>query len=149
MLLDADGNLFASVTPDFIVVREGYEAEEVRLRQLAADWSTERFATMQKEVAHDYGAPVRIRNVRLFDPNTSQLTAPLSVLVNGKRIAAVEPLDSPATPGEVTIDGAGGTLIAGMYEMHGHLGQNEALLNLLAGITSLRDMGNDNAVLMS
>jgi hypothetical protein len=34
-----------------------------------------------------------------------------------------------------------------MYEMHGHLGQNEALLNLLAGITSLRDMGNDNAVL--
>ena len=147
MLLDADGNLFASVTPDFIVVREGYESEEVRLRQLAAGWSTERFATMQKEVAHDYGAPVRIRNVRLFDPNTSQLTAPLSVIVNGKRIAAIEALDSPATPGEVTIDGAGGTLIAGMYEMHGHLGQNEALLNLLAGITSLRDMGNDNAVL--
>jgi hypothetical protein len=147
MLLDADGNLFASVMPDFIVVREGYEAEEVRLRQLAADWSTERFATMQKEVAHDYGAPVRIRNVRLFDPHTSQLTAPLSVLVNSKRIAAVEALDSPATPGEVTIDGAGGTLIAGMYEMHGHLAQNEALLNLLAGITSLRDMGNDNAVL--
>jgi imidazolonepropionase-like amidohydrolase len=147
MLLDADGDLFASVTPDYIVVREGYEAEEVRLRQLAADWSTERFATMQKEVAHDYGAPVRIRNVRLFDPKTGQLTAPLSVLVNGKRIAAVEAVDSPATPGEVTIDGAGGTLIAGMYEMHGHLGQNEALLNLLAGVTSLRDMGNDNAVL--
>jgi hypothetical protein len=149
MLLDADGNLFASVTPDYIVVREGYKSEEVRLRQLAADWSTERFATMQKEVAHDYGGPVRIRNVRLFDPNTSQLTAPLTVLVNGKRIAAIEPLDSPGTPGEVTIDGAGGTLIAGMYEMHGHLGQSEALLNLLAGITSLRDMGNDNAVLDS
>src|SRR3954468_6759888 len=71
MLLDADGNLFASVTPDFIVVREGYESEEVRLRQLHADWSTVRFATIQKEVAHDYGAPARIRNVRLFDPNTS------------------------------------------------------------------------------
>ncbi len=149
MLLDADGNLFASVSPEAVVVREGYEGEEVRLRKLAADWSTERFATMQKEVAHDYGAPVRIRSVRLFDPRTSQLTAPLSVLVNGKRIAAVEAVDSPATPGEVTIDGAGGTLIAGMYEMHGHLGQNEALLNVLAGITSLRDMGNDNAVLDS
>ena len=149
MLLDADGNLFASVSPEAVVVREGYEAEEVRLRQLAAGWSTERFASIQKQVAHDYGAPVRIRNVRLFDPKTSQLTAPLSVLVNGKRIAAIEPVDSPATPGEVTIDGAGGTLIAGMYEMHGHLGQNEALLNLLAGITNLRDMGNDNAVLDS
>lgn len=149
MLLDAEGNLFASVTPEAVVVREGYEGEEVRLRQLAADWSTERFATLQKEIAHDYGAPVRIRNVRLFDPNTSQLTAPITVVVNGKRIAAVEPVDSLATPGEVTIDGAGGTLVAGMYEMHGHLGQNEALLNLLAGVTTVRDMGADNAVLDS
>lgn len=149
MLLDAEGNLFASVTPEAVVVREGYEGEEVRLRQLAADWSTERFATLQKEIAHDYGAPVRIRNVRLFDPNTSQLTAPVTVVVNGKRIAAVEPVDSLATPGEVTIDGAGGTLVAGMYEMHGHPGQNEALLNLLAGVTTVRDMGADNPVLDS
>jgi hypothetical protein len=54
---------------------------------------------------------------------------------------------SPNTPDEVTVDGAGGTLIAGMYEMHAHLGQDGALLNLMAGITSVRDMGNDNAVL--
>ena len=73
------------------MVREGYEGEEVRLRKLAADWSTERFAAIQREVAHDYGAPTRIRNVRLFDPKTSALTAPVSVLVNGKQIAAVEP----------------------------------------------------------
>jgi hypothetical protein len=73
MLLDADGNLFASVTPEAVVVRVGYEGEEVRLRQLAADWSTERFATMQKEVSHDYGAPVRIRNVRLFDPKSGDI----------------------------------------------------------------------------
>jgi hypothetical protein len=67
--------------------------------------------------------------------------------MRGKEIAAVEPLDSPATPGEVTIDGAGGTLVAGMYEMHAHIGQDRALLNLIAGITTVRDMGNDNAVL--
>jgi imidazolonepropionase-like amidohydrolase len=149
MLLDARGDLFAVVSPEAVVVRAGYENEEVRLRQLAADWSTERFASIQREVAHNYGAPARIRNVRLFDPKTSALTAPVSVIVNGKRIAAVESVDSPATPGEVAIDGAGGTLIAGMYEMHAHLGQDDALLNILAGVTSVRDMGNDNAVLDS
>jgi imidazolonepropionase-like amidohydrolase len=149
MLLDAKGDLFASVSPEAVVVREGYEGEEVRLRKLAADWSTERFAAIQHEVAHDYGGPARIRNVRLFDPKTSALTAPVSVIVNGKQIAAIESVDSPATPGEVTIDAAGGTLIAGMYEMHAHLGQDDALLNVLAGITSVRDMGNDNAVLDS
>lgn len=147
MLLDAEGRLFASVSPHSVLVREGYEGVEVRLRKLAADWDTQRFVAIQKQVAHDYGAPVRIRNVRLFDPKAGKLTAPVSVLVSGKVVAAVEPVDSPATPGEVTIDGAGGTLVPGLYEMHGHLGQDDALLNLVAGVTTVRDMGNDNAVL--
>ena len=147
LLLDSNGALFADVSPTFILIRKGYEGEDSRLRKLAADWSTQRFATMEKDVAHHYMSPVRIKNVRIFDPKTSTLTEPMSVLVRGKKIAAVEPLASPPTPGEVTVDGAGGTLIAGMYEMHAHLGQDGALLNLMAGITSVRDMGNDNAVL--
>ena len=147
LLLDAKGELFAEVEPSSVVVRKGYEGEQERLRKLAADWSTARFVDMEKTVAHRYAGPVRIVNVRLFDPKTSALTGPVSVVVRGKSIAAVEPLDSPATPGEVTIDGAGGTLVAGMYEMHGHLNQDGALLNLMAGITTVRDMGNDNAVL--
>ena len=53
----------------------------------------------------------------------------------------------PAPDGEVIIDGDGGTLVPGMYEMHGHLGQGNALLNIAAGVTSVRDMGNENAVL--
>ena len=147
LLLDSKGHLFADVSPTFVLIRKGYEAEDQRLRNLAADWSTQRFATMEKQVAHHYAAPVRITKVRIFDPKTSSLTEPCSVIVRGRQIAAVEPLDSPPTPGEVTVDGEGGTLIAGMYEMHAHLQQDEALLNLLAGVTSVRDMGNNNAVL--
>jgi len=37
-------------------------------------------------------------------------------------------------------------LIAGLYEMHSHLGQNEAC-SYCRRITTVRDMGNDNAVL--
>jgi imidazolonepropionase-like amidohydrolase len=147
LLLDPKGDLFAEVSSSSIIVRKGYEGEEVRLRKLAADWSTAWLVDMEKQVAHRYAAPVRITNVRLFDPATSALSAPVSVIVRGKEIAAVEALNSPATPGEVTIDGAGGSLVAGMYEMHAHLSQDAALLNLIAGITSVRDMGNDNAVL--
>ena len=147
ILLDPKGNLFASVDSSSILVRTGYEGEEQRLRGLASTWSTERLVNIEHDVAHHYAGPVRIRNVRLFDPKTSALTQPVSVVVIGKVIAAVEPLDSPPTPGETTVDGAGGTLLAGMYEMHAHLDQDEALLNVVAGITSVRDMGNDNAVL--
>lgn len=147
ILLDEQGELFASVSPSFIIVRAGYESEEQRLRSLAADWSSQRLVNIEHEVAHHYAGPVRVRNVRLFDPRTSSLTDPVSVLVSGKEINAIEPLDSPATPGEITIDGAGGTLVAGMYEMHAHIREDQALLNLAAGITTVRDMGNDNAVL--
>lgn len=147
VLLDAQGQMFGYVTPRIAVIRAGYEAEADRLMKLSATWSTDRFVEIQKRVAHRYGAPVRIRNVRIFDPKAGALTAPMSVVVSGNRIAAVEPLDSPATKGEVLVDGAGGTLVPGMFEMHAHTGQEGALLNLIAGVTSMRDMGNDNAVL--
>ncbi|HEV2568989.1 amidohydrolase family protein [Sphingomonas sp.] len=147
VLLDPQGNMFAVVSPNFAIIRAGYEAEADRLKELAAKWSTDRFVDIQKKVAHRYAGPVRIRNVRVFDPKTQALTGPVAVVVNGRRIAAVEPLGSPATKGETVVDGAGGTLIPGLYEMHAHTSQEGALLNLMAGVTSMRDMGNNNEVL--
>ena len=153
ILLDGRGGLFAllssrGVPTGIILVRAGYEGEEQRLRKLAGDWTNQRLVNVEHEVAHHYAVPVRIRDVRLFDPKNASLTAPVSVLVKGKEISAVEPPDSRPTAGEVTIDGAGGTVVPGMYEMHAHLRSSDsALLNLMAGITTARDMGNDNAVL--
>lgn len=147
VLLDAKRAMFAYITPSFVVVREGFEGEEKRLRGIAEQLSTQRFETIQKKAAHHYEAPVRIRNVRVFDPRTMAMTEPVSVLVMGQHIAAVEPLDSPSTPGEVLIDGDGGSLVAGLNDMHAHVSQGSALLNVVAGVTSMRDMGNDNAVL--
>jgi imidazolonepropionase-like amidohydrolase len=147
VLLDARGSLFAVISPSFVIVREGYEKEDARLRELAATMSSDRLVAIQKASAHRYGAPVRIRNVRVFNPRTKSLTEPVSVVVYRNAIAGVEPANSPATPGEVTIDGGNGTLVPGMFEMHAHLDQEEALLNLLGGTTSVRDMGNNNEVL--
>jgi imidazolonepropionase-like amidohydrolase len=147
VLLDAGGALFATVDANSVVVRAGFEEEEPRLRTLAMEWSSQRLVNIQRDAAHRYTGPVRIRNVRVFDPGTSQLSAPVSVVVQGTDISAIESLDSPPTPGETAIDAAGGTLLAGFYDMHAHLDQDGALLNVLAGITTVRDMGNDNAML--
>ncbi len=72
---------------------------------------------------------------------------PYAVVWNGDRISGVQPNDTPVTKGETVIDGAGGTLVPGMYDMHLHAQQNGALLNLLGGVTSIRDMGNDSEAL--
>lgn len=146
--LDAQGDLFAYATPDFIIARQGYEkAADEPLRNLSERLATQRLAALQAKGAKRFDGPVRIRNVRLFDPKARTLTAASDVVVSGDRIAEVLPAGSTATPGETAIDGAGGTLVPGLFEMHAHLGQEDALLNLLAGITSVRDMGSDNAVL--
>lgn len=149
LVLDAQGRFFGAMGGRAVTVRKGYEGEDARLRDLAEKLSAARYAAIQKATAHDYGTPVRIRNVRLFDPKTQKLTEPKSVVVFRDSIAAVESLDSQATPGEVTIDGAGGTLVPGMTEMHGHVSEDDAVLNLAAGITSIRDMGNNNAELLA
>lgn len=147
LLIEADGDLFAVLATRGLLIREGYEADADALRKLSVDLGEQRFIAMQAEVAHRYAFPIRIRNVHVFDPKTGARSEPVSVVVHRNRISGVQPLDAPGTGPEVIVDGEGGTLVPGLYEMHGHIGQNRTVLNLAAGITSVRDMGNDNAVL--
>ena len=146
ILLDAAGTYIGLITPRFAILKEGYEAEDEALRARAVEYSAQRFESIQADVAKNFETPVRITNVRIFDPKTEALTAPVSVVFTGNTITSIDAADALAD-GETTIDGNGGTLVAGMYEMHGHLGQNSALLNIAAGITTVRDMGNSNEVL--
>ena len=145
--LDESGLLFASMNERFALVRSGFEAEEQRLRDLSAEYATRRFETIQEKVTRVFDKPVRINNVRLFDPRSLSLSDPVSVLVAENRIASIDNVAQAADANEILIDGAGGTLVAGMYEMHAHAGQGSALLNIAAGVTSFRDMGNNNEVL--
>ncbi|MEJ2275224.1 MAG: hypothetical protein P8Y01_11730 [Woeseiaceae bacterium] len=147
VMLDQDNRFFATASPRFALVRAGYVSADEELRNWAEALSTERFVQIQAEVAHAYEVPVRIRNVRVFDPAKLALTELKDVVVYGNRVASVQAANSPTPGGEVLIEGDGGTLVPGMYEMHGHIGQGDALLNIAAGVTSVRDMGNENAVL--
>ncbi len=147
VFLDKDGKYFGTASPRSAIVPEGFEAIEQQLRLLSEELSTDRFVNIQAEVAHQFDRPVRIRNVRIFDPQALSLTTLSDVVIYGERIASVQPAGSPVLADEVVIDGEGGALVPGMYEMHGHLGQDNALLNIAAGVTSVRDMGNQNAVL--
>ncbi|MGJ3231022.1 MAG: amidohydrolase family protein [Oceanicaulis sp.] len=142
-----DGDAFAGVmSPGFSVLAEGLGPHDEALRLKAGEYGAARFADIQARTAHRYDAPVRIANVRVFDPEALALTEPVSVLIEGERIAALEAPDV-TNPGEIVIDGAGGSLIPGLFDMHAHLGEASAALNIAAGITSVRDMGNNNEVL--
>ncbi len=145
-ILDDENKFFAFMTPRFITIRKGYEGEEERLRNLAADYGAARYEEIQARYARRYDGRVRISNVRVFHPETLDMSAPVSVVIEDDRIAAIEAADARGE-NETVIDGAGGSLIPGLYDMHGHMGDDDALINVLAGVTSVRDMGNEINVL--
>ncbi|OAO01234.1 amidohydrolase [Sphingomonadales bacterium EhC05] len=146
--LDAAGDLVALPSPGFIIRPKSLDdGASKALQDLSEQLASQRLARLQKEAARHYDGPVRIRNVRIFDPVTKAMTDPRDVVFSGNRISEIVPTGSVATTGETEIDGAGGSLIPGLYEMHGHLRQEDALMNVLAGVTSVRDMGNNNGVL--
>jgi imidazolonepropionase-like amidohydrolase len=142
VLMDGE-TFFGTVSPRFAVLAQGFEGEDARLRERAGTYEAERYGAIQSRVARRYDTPVRIANVRVFDPDSQALGDLVSVRVEGERIVAVEAADARAA-GETVIDGAGGTLVPGLFEMHAHLSETAAFLNVAAGVTSVRDMGNDN-----
>jgi hypothetical protein len=148
VLVDARGDMFGVLGGGLI--REGYEAHLDALTTLAQEISLDRAKAAQAKLAHRFDAPVRIRNVRVFDPET-MTRGPLSaVVVFGDRITSVQPeSDAPAPEGQVVIDGQGGTLMPGLHDMHSHTSLSSNLFYLAAGVTATRDQGNDNERLLA
>lgn len=145
--LDNNMQMLAFLSPRFAVIREGFAKHDTTLRELAATLNATRFETIAKKVTHTFDKKVRINKVRIFDPVTLTLTKQKSVLINKNQIVAIENVIETPLLDEELIDGKGGTLIPGLFEMHGHMSDNDALLNVMAGVTSVRDMGNEMDVL--
>lgn len=148
VIMDDDGGLIARVSDSTVTVREGLEAHAPKLLRLAQTWAAERLSKIARIVGHRYGSRVRIRNARVFDAKSGRLTAPRSVVVEGNAIIAVEASNKAAAAGEITIDARGASLLPGMYEMHTHVEANAGLVTLMAGVTTVRDMANNNRSLV-
>jgi hypothetical protein len=150
LLLDSRGRLFATMSERSVVVREGFEKEFQTLQDLDEDLTLELLSALQKRVAHAYDQPIRIRNVRIFDPISKTTGEPVSLVVYRGTITTVEAEspDAPPPADEVVFDGQGGTLVAGLHDMHSHNSLWSGVFYLAAGVTTTRDMGNVNSFLL-
>ena len=144
--LDESGTLFASNANWFITVRRGAEAALPVLRRLEMEWTERREAAVAAQFAPKSATAIVIRNGDLFDSETGLVRPRTSVVITGDRITAVGPVDSVKVPaGATIIDASGKTIIPGMWDMHTHAFQGSAdgMLQLAAGITTVRDMASD------
>jgi len=86
-------------------------------------------------------------NVDVVDVENGVLLENHHVMVADGKIAAVsaEPIDAADAK---RIDGTGKSLMPGMWDMHGHFGLSDGVLNIAGGITSVRDIGSVHEQIM-
>ena len=146
ILTGPDGRWAGALSSWFVLLPETWEKSAKQLNQLAVGLEAELLSTLTKRLSHRWDRPVQLRNVRVLDPAAGTLSQPTSVLTYQGRITTIaadfEPPDSA-----IRIDGEGGTLLPGLFDLHGHYSTWQGPLHLAAGVTTVRDMGNDNAML--
>jgi hypothetical protein len=141
---DADKAFFADVSPWLEIVPEGYEVHAAALlaRQLQAQ--TERLQQLQQRLAQPLPGLTVIRNVRWFDSRAALMRGPSDIFVYDGLISAIEPAGAKLREPAHLVDGSGKTLLPGLYDMHGHMDRESGLLQLAAGVTSVRDPASFN-----
>jgi imidazolonepropionase-like amidohydrolase len=142
--VDDSHDLFAEGGTWFMTIREGWETAAKELVDIEQKIEAARGVALAKKLAHHAEGPIEIRNVNLFDSETASIVPGRTVLIDGTTIQAVGDARTLTVPPNATIvDGSGKTLLPGLWDMHAHVADNDGLLNLAAGVTTVRDLANN------
>lgn len=145
----ANPRLFAFIYPGYLqLIEDGCQAAANGLEARQKQAESEALVDLAKRLAHPLAGATLIRNARVFDSENARLGAASDVLVKDGKIVSINTAGSDGkVKADQVIDAGGKVLLPGLFDMHGHVGRWDGGLNLAAGVTTVRDMGNDNATL--
>ncbi|MDB5976282.1 MAG: Amidohydrolase family protein [Nevskia sp.] len=146
--LDDKGRFFASYSDWMTLVREGWEDVVPALGKLQNAQDQKLAAARATALTRQLDKPLAIEHVRVFDPDALAAKAGQTVVVRDGHVAAVGDDGTLKLPEQTErLDGQGRFLMSGLWDMHTHLAANDGPLDIAAGITTIRDLGNDPDVL--
>ena len=144
----AKPRLFGVIIPGFAsMLPEGWQASAEVLGEHQKAAAAKMLLDAAVQLQHPLAGLTVVRNARIFDSEKASVGAPSDVYVLRGRITAVLPAGSPVRGANQEIDAAGRIMLPGLFDLHGHVDRWGGALNISAGVTSVRDMGNDNAQL--
>src|SRR4051812_15627246 len=146
--LDARREFFATGGSWQAVVREGWEAAMPELIKRREAAEQQRAREQAQRLAHRPRGKLVFHDANVFDAELGRVVPHHDVVIDGTRIVAVAPT-AAAPAGAEVIECAGKTLIPGLWDMHAHVSPNDGLLNLAAGVTTVRDLANDTDELLA
>ena len=141
--LDESQQFFATTYGWSSTARQGFESVVPILHKAQQEVENSRAAELARALTHVPSGDVVIRNVGLFDSEAAKILPKQRVVVHEDRIASVAAEAGQVTPANAEIiDGSGRTLLPGLWDMHAHLFPLSAFMDVAAGVTTVRDMGN-------
>ncbi|MBL8549330.1 MAG: amidohydrolase family protein [Hyphomonadaceae bacterium] len=145
-----DGDRFFAYVSWLSYLPAGWEGVTQQLSDAQDAALATRSAALVDRIARRASQPIVFQNVRVYDAEARAFRDGQSVVVTDGRISAVGPAAAIALPNRAdVIQGAGRTLVPGLWDSHQHYGDDVTGPFLLAqGITSVRDPGNDGAVML-
>ena len=149
--LDDHDKFFGTVNPWSTIVPECWEGTAVTLNKVQDEIANARSAELAKKLAHHVAKGIVFQHANVFDAESGKIVKDQTVVVAGNRIQSVGSASSlAASNAEVeVIDASGKTLLPGLWDMHTHTSDNDGLLNLAAGVTTVRDLANDTGTLLA
>lgn len=140
--LDENNRFFASPSTWLTAIKKGYESIAPQLIDLQTEKQKENYNELAIALTTQPNGKLIIKNVAVFNSEDGSLMENKSVVVNGKIIEKIVDAGEEIDENAMTIDGTGKTLLPGLFDMHGHLSRIDGIMNLAAGVTSVRDMAN-------
>ncbi|MEJ7745377.1 MAG: amidohydrolase family protein [Luteimonas sp.] len=145
---DASPRLFAYIAPGWLqLIEDGWQGNASALEEKQKIAEGEALVDMQRRLAHPLAGATLIRNARVFDSEQATLGVASDVLIRNGRIVSISGANAQQSKVDHVVDAGGRVLLPGLFDMHGHVGRWDGGLQLGAGVTTVRDMGNDNATL--
>ncbi|HJQ38402.1 MAG TPA: amidohydrolase family protein [Thermoanaerobaculia bacterium] len=141
--LDDQNHYFGTVSSWFSTIREGFEGDIKQLVDAQDARKRERGkALAAKLTRRPAGDRLLVTNARIFDPRTGTVSEPRIIVVEGNRIVSVDNTGTARNAADL-IDAGGKVVLPGLWDMHVHIGETDSMLQIAAGVTSARDLGND------
>jgi hypothetical protein len=148
--LDEKNRFFAGVSSWQSTVLEGWESSVPQLLEQQDAAQGKRTLEIARSLTRKPAKPVAITNANLFDAKTGRSQPGSTVVIDGARIRAVGKTGEVAIPANAeTIDARGRALLPGLWDMHVHISPDDGVMHMAAGVTSVRDLANDNDSLMT
>lgn len=145
--LDTDLRIFALAADWMGMVAKGWDRHLPQLQKLQDEANDKTHTDKAQKLTISLPGVTLIEQVNLFTATNHKLIKNTQVAIKAGKILAIGKAAS-AYKANRTINGRGKTLMPGLWDMHAHISQDDGLLNIAAGVTSIRDLANKHDTVM-